>query len=80
MAKERWTKEFKKRLIDLDLTLLQLAEDTGISYKYLRLISSGQRSPGKHAPVIAKRLGISIDILDTKKTRGRKPKSSMKTK
>lgn len=76
MAKERWNKELKKRLIDLDLSLPQLAEDIGMSYNYLRLISCGQRSPGKHAPAIAKRLGISVDILDAKKTKGRKPKKA----
>lgn len=59
-------KILKKRLIDLDMNQVELAQKAGISYLYLKLIISGRRSPGKYAKTLAEILGIDEKLLNGK--------------
>jgi len=53
-------KDIKKRVIDLDMSLAQLAAEVGTSGRYLNHIMYGRRPNGIHAPKIAARLGLDI--------------------
>lgn len=64
---KKYIKIVKKRLIDLDMTQTELAQRAGVSYLYLKLIISGQRSPGKHAKALAKILKIDEKLLTSKR-------------
>lgn len=56
----------KKRLIEVDKTQKELAEEIGTSEKYLYLILYGYRSGEKYLSGIEKALGI--DLQSYKKT------------
>lgn len=53
----------KKRLIDVGMTQVQLAEEVGTSGKYLNLILYGDRSGKSYVPKIARALGIDLDTI-----------------
>lgn len=60
---KKYIKIVKKRLIDLDMTQVELAQRAGISYLYLKLIISGRRSPGKYTKTLAEILKIDEKLL-----------------
>jgi transcriptional regulator with XRE-family HTH domain len=51
----------KVRLIELNMTQKELAEQAGTSEKYLNLILYGHRAGLKYIPVFEKVLDISLD-------------------
>lgn len=51
--------EVRKKLIDSDMTQVELAEKVGIKPQYLSLILSGARGNSKYVEVIKKVLGMS---------------------
>ncbi|WP_032122020.1 helix-turn-helix domain-containing protein [Clostridium amazonitimonense] len=53
----------KKRLIEVDMTQVQLAEEVGTSNKYLNLILYGERSGKKYIDNIINTLGIDPEVL-----------------
>lgn len=53
----------KKKLIDLDMTQVQLAEAVGTSNKYLNLILYGDRSGEKYKNSIIRVLGLDPEEL-----------------
>ena len=69
MAKKRQRKLtkfgriIKKRLIDKGMTQVQLANEIGVSDKYLNLIIYGERSGKKYIHIMVTTLGIDPDIL-----------------
>jgi len=55
--------EVKKRLIEIDMTQVQLAEELGTSKVYLNLILYGERSGRKYVDNIINILGIDPEVL-----------------
>lgn len=51
----------KKRLIDINKTQKEFAEEIGTSEKYLHLILYGHRSGTKYLPLMEEVLGISLE-------------------
>lgn len=49
----------KKRLIELGMTQCELAQNIGVSYKYLNSILNGVRAGTKHRNAILRELGIN---------------------
>lgn len=53
-------KEVKKRLIDLDMTQVELASMLGIKKQYITKILCGERKGSKYIKEISKILGIDV--------------------
>lgn len=53
-----WGKLMKKRLIDLDMSQVELAAMLGVNKNYITRIMTGERSGTKYRKAIAEILGI----------------------
>lgn len=58
-------KEIKKKLVDKDMTQVELAEQIGVRNTYITKILTGERSGEKYLPEICVILGIDISSFVT---------------